>query len=241
LYSFNATRRKVEFSHAYQPIINTQQNSIFAFELLLRGPNGNAPIDVLRQLREDELEPFDHYSRSKAIERFADSLPHHRLSMNFTIDALTKNHGYYFNRLLRSLEEYKVNPNQVIIEITEGDVIHGVYGLKEAVKMIRESGAKVAIDDFGSGYAGLNALAEVNPDILKIDQYLIRDINTVGIKRTLVNAVQTVCLDMGIDLVAEGVETAKELNTLDQIGIHLVQGFYTAKPLNIEQVIEQYS
>jgi EAL domain-containing protein (putative c-di-GMP-specific phosphodiesterase class I) len=241
MYSFNASRGAVELSHAYQPIIDTHNNSVFAFEVLLRGPSGNAPIDLLRKLRDDELEPFDHFSRSKAIERFVDSLPNQRLSLNFTIDALTKNRGYYFNRLLRSLEEYKVDPSQIIIEITEGDVIHGVYGLKEAVKRIRESGAKVAIDDFGSGYAGLNALAEVNPDILKIDQYLIRDINTVGIKRTLVNAVQGVCLDMGIDLIAEGVETEQELNTLNNIGITLIQGFYTAKPLNIEQVIEQYS
>ena len=241
MYSFNASRGAVEFSHAYQPIIDTHNNSVFAFEVLLRGPSGNAPIDVLRQLRDDELEPFDHFSRSKAIERFVDSLPNQRLSFNFTIDALTKNQGYFFDRLLRSLEEYKVDPSQVIVEITEGDVIHGVYGLKAAVKMIRESGAKVAIDDFGSGYAGLNALAEVNPDILKIDQYLIRDIHNTGIKRTLVNAVQGVCLDMGIDPIAEGVETEQELNTLNNIGIHLIQGFCTAKPLTIDQVIEQYS
>lgn len=118
----------------------------------------------------------------------------------------------------------------LIIELTEADVIHGIPGLVDILREIHAAGATVALDDFGAGYAGLNSLIDVNPDIIKLDMYLIRDINRSGPRQATVRALVGLADDLGIELIAEGVETEAELKFLNQIGINLIQGYLLARP-----------
>ncbi len=91
-------------------------------------------------------------------------------------------------------------------------------------------GLNVAIDDFGAGYSGLNLLAEFPPDLVKLDIALIKAIHQNGPKQTIVKAIIQVCFDLGIDLLAEGVETVEEYRWLKNHGIEIFQGFLFAKP-----------
>jgi EAL domain-containing protein (putative c-di-GMP-specific phosphodiesterase class I) len=91
-------------------------------------------------------------------------------------------------------------------------------------------GLKVAIDDFGAGYSGLNLLAEFQPDQVKLDMKLIRSIESHGPRQAIVQAVNQICVDLGIDVIAEGVETQAEYEWLRSRRIFLFQGFLFARP-----------
>ena len=98
------------------------------------------------------------------------------------------------------------------------------------VNKYRSSGLLFAIDDFGSGYAGLNLLAEFQPNLIKLDMHLVHGIEHKGPRQAIVRGILRTCLDLGIDIIAEGVETADELDWLRSEGIDLFQGYFLAKP-----------
>lgn len=103
--------------------------------------------------------------------------------------------------------------------------------LVEVFEAYRKEGFRTAIDDFGAGYAGLNLLADFQPDILKIDMKLIRDINHNKVKQTLVRSIQQISEELGIQLIAEGIETEDEYKYLRDSGITLMQGYFFQKPM----------
>lgn len=98
------------------------------------------------------------------------------------------------------------------------------------VLVLCRSGTVIAIDDFGAGYSGLNLLADIQPDWIKLDMYLLRNIEQHGARQSIVKAICSVCLDLGIDVLAEGVETLEELRFLEKLDISLYQGYFFAKP-----------
>lgn len=94
----------------------------------------------------------------------------------------------------------------------------------------KKQGFRTAIDDFGSGHSNLNLLASFQPDILKIDMELIRDIHSSKAKQVITKGIVSVCRDLNIQIIAEGIECVEELDTLQALEIHLFQGFFFAKP-----------
>jgi EAL domain-containing protein (putative c-di-GMP-specific phosphodiesterase class I) len=94
----------------------------------------------------------------------------------------------------------------------------------------RARGLRVAIDDFGAGYSGLNLLAEFQPDAIKLDIQLVRDIESKGPRQAIVRAVIQACDDLGIEVVAEGVESEAEYRWFKRIGVRLFQGYYFCRP-----------
>lgn len=120
--------------------------------------------------------------------------------------------------------------NRVVLEITERSSIGEIQDLRRKVSELRELGFRIAVDDLGAGYAGLTSFALLEPDIVKIDMSLVRDIDKSPIKRRLVESLTRLCGDMGISVVGEGVETREEQATLLECGCDLFQGFLFAKP-----------
>jgi EAL domain-containing protein (putative c-di-GMP-specific phosphodiesterase class I) len=98
------------------------------------------------------------------------------------------------------------------------------------VNEIRARGVKVAIDDFGAGHSGLNLLANFQPDMVKLDMELVRDISRSGPRQAIVRAIIQVCFDLGIDFIAEGVECNDELRWFEDQGVTLFQGYLFARP-----------
>ena len=115
-------------------------------------------------------------------------------------------------------------------EVTEGEKVEDPDHLGSIFRVYRARGFRVAIDDFGSGYAGLGLLARFQPDTLKIDMELVRGVDSDRVRRAILAAVLSVCTELGISAVAEGVETRAELDALRALGVRLVQGYLFARP-----------
>jgi EAL domain-containing protein (putative c-di-GMP-specific phosphodiesterase class I) len=119
---------------------------------------------------------------------------------------------------------------RVILEITERASIDSLENLRPRVAEIRAAGFRIAIDDLGAGYAGLTAFAVLEPDIVKLDMTLIRGVDSSNTKQRLVGSLASVSRDLGMRVVAEGIETPRELETVLALGCDLVQGYLLARP-----------
>lgn len=118
-----------------------------------------------------------------------------------------------------------------MFEVTEAEKITDHAHLKNIFTEYKKHQFLTAIDDFGAGYSGLNLLAEWQPDIIKLDMNLIRDIDQNKTKQLIVKSILDVCQGLGIQVISEGVETKAELAVLVDFGVNLYQGYYFAKPL----------
>ena len=124
-------------------------------------------------------------------------------------------------------------PERVVIEITERTAIKDYPKFRERLRAFRERGFRFAVDDAGSGYAGLGSIANLEPDFIKLDISLINAIDTNFIKQNLVETMVKFANDHGAKVIAEGVERADEFKTVAELGVHLVQGFFLHRPANL--------
>jgi EAL domain-containing protein (putative c-di-GMP-specific phosphodiesterase class I) len=120
--------------------------------------------------------------------------------------------------------------HRVIGELTERAALDEVKGLVDAVDSLRSLGFRLAIDDLGAGYAGLSSLTMVQPEFVKLDISLVQGIDAAPLKAQVVRSMLQLCGDLGMRVVAEGVETAGERDTLLAIGADLLQGYLFARP-----------
>lgn len=128
---------------------------------------------------------------------------------------------------------WRVLPDElcdVVVEVTEHELSATDGGLKNALDALRERGARIAVDDVGSGYAGLCQLIQVRPDIVKVDRALIQGLHVDATRRSLVEALVHFAHDVGMELWAEGVEEPEDLATLAELGVDAAQGFLLGRP-----------
>ncbi len=217
---------KINF--AFQPVIDCVQKQTFFVEALVRGPNGQPADQYLSGMNKNELHDFDLHSTSDAIA-LAAQLNIHNLSINFNPRTLFES-TEITNHLEKNLEKYHFVNHQLIIEITEKDIIRNYAGAFDTLAQLRSRGIRLAIDDFGAGYAGLSLLAEYQPDIIKIDRSIISNIHYSGAKQSIVNSIFTCCENMAITVCAEGVESEEDFHCLLDIGIKKFQGFLFGMP-----------
>jgi EAL domain-containing protein (putative c-di-GMP-specific phosphodiesterase class I) len=122
------------------------------------------------------------------------------------------------------------DPSKVVLEITERTAIRDYPKFRGRLKEFRDKGYRFAVDDAGSGYAGLGSIANLEPNFIKLDISLINCIDVNFIKQSLVEGMVRFANDQNAMVIAEGVETAEEYETVKQLGVHLVQGFYLHPP-----------
>ena len=134
-----------------------------------------------------------------------------------------------YQTTLEAAQKYKFPANNIIFEFTEGEKIN-IKHFQNIIREYKKLGFKTAIDDFGAGYAGLSLLVEFQPDIVKIDMDLLRNINSDKPKQIVVNALVKMCQELNVTVLAEGVETIAERNYLFNQGINLMQGYLFARP-----------
>jgi len=173
------------------------------------------------------LRELDRSVVSCVIERLLQN-EHLRLGCNISAQSAIVDH--YWQPILMQLRDTPSVAARLVIEVTESATPPSTSAAIEFVLCLREMGCRVAIDDFGAGYSGLNLLAELQPDQIKMDMALIRGIESNGPRQAIVRAIASVCIDLGIDLMAEGVETLDEFQWLRGEGIQLFQGYLFAKP-----------
>jgi EAL domain-containing protein (putative c-di-GMP-specific phosphodiesterase class I) len=138
------------------------------------------------------------------------------------------------------LLQFNIKPQHIVFEITERNVILDMQGFLSAISHYRGQGYTIAIDDAGAGYSGLNLISDINPDYIKLDMKLIRGIHQDGLKYALVKGMAELSKISRINLIAEGIESYEELETLIGLGVQYGQGFYIQRPMeNIEAIPEE--
>jgi EAL domain-containing protein (putative c-di-GMP-specific phosphodiesterase class I) len=113
----------------------------------------------------------------------------------------------------------------IVLEVTERATLDQVPDVRRRIARLREAGYRIAIDDLGAGYSGLNSFASLEPEFVKFDMALVRDIQHSEVKQRLMRVLSSLCHDMGMKVVAEGIETTAERDTVIEMGCDLLQGF----------------
>lgn len=217
------------FSFAFQPIVDTEAGSVFAYEALVRGPHGEPAATVLQSVDAAALHGFDSDARIAAVELAADLGLSSLLSLNFLPLAL-ESVPDAIDMLLDASERSRLSARSLILEVTEGELIHDTRRFAARLNEYRSRGLRLAIDDFGAGYSGLNLLADFQPDLIKLDMNLVRAIDSHGPRQAIARAVIQACDDLGIEVIAEGVETPEEYHWFRRRGVRLYQGYLFGRP-----------
>ena len=218
-----------DFEYAYQPIVDLESRSIYAHEALVRGPQGESAFSVLSQVDDGNRYLFDQACRVKAIRGAAELGMQELLSINFLPNAVYRPEACIRSTLAAAVE-YGFRIDRIIFEVTESEQVMDRPHLVNIFREYHRFGFHTAIDDFGAGYAGLNLLAEFQPDIIKIDMDLVRGIDTNPAKQAIVDGIVAICKRLGIRVLAEGIETAAERDCLRAAGISLMQGYLFCRP-----------
>ncbi|MER1941514.1 MULTISPECIES: EAL domain-containing protein [unclassified Castellaniella] len=214
---------------AFQPIVDVRSREVFAYEALVRGLDGSGAPHILSQLNDDNRYQFDQACRVKAVRLAAQLEMSCYVSINFLPNAVYEP-AACIRATLEAAQKHQFPSHRLIFEITENERVVDKNHLKRILEEYRRRGFKTSIDDFGAGYSGLNLLAEFQPDIVKIDMELVRDIDTNRVRQAIVKGILGVCEALSIEVIAEGVETLAEYQTLRAMGIYYFQGFLFAKP-----------
>lgn len=222
-----------DFTMAFQPIVRVSTRSIYAYEALVRGRNRESAGHILSLVNEQNRYRFDQACRVKAIELAArlglTSREGQLLHINFLPGAVYRPETC-IRATLEAAQRFGLPVERIVFEVTEGERVEDVGHLKGIFAEYQRRGFRTAIDDFGAGYAGLNLLANLQPDIIKLDMALTRNIDQDRVRRAIASSVVTLCRDLDITVVAEGIETAEELDTVVGLGVDLVQGYLLARP-----------
>lgn len=220
----------VNYSFAYQPIVDVQRRAVQSFEALVRGPDNQPASWVFDQLKPSELGQFDLDARLFAVELATQLELPCRLSLNLLPQSLAQAGSAALRSTVEMAGCHGLPANQLELELSERDSILSMNHFISQIDEFRAQGVRFSIDDFGAGYSGLNLLAEFQPDQIKLDIALVRDIATHGPRQAIVRGVLRTCGDLGIDVVAEGVETLDEYQWLRDEGVGLFQGYLFARP-----------
>jgi EAL domain-containing protein (putative c-di-GMP-specific phosphodiesterase class I) len=211
---------------AFQPIVDVRQKCVFAYEALLRTDEESLrrpDIFIATAERLGKVHQLGRVVRANVAKASVDAPDDALLFVNLHGLELDDEELFAADSPLSRLAP------RVVLEITERTGLDPAAG-PSRVAMLRKLGYRIAVDDLGAGYAALGALASLEPEIVKLDMSLIRDIEKHPTKRRVVAAIATLCRELGGRVVAEGVETAAERQVVEDAGIDLIQGYLFAKP-----------
>jgi diguanylate cyclase (GGDEF)-like protein len=217
----------------FQPIIALDSRRILGYEALIRGPE-NSPLHTPDQLfsiarRTRQLAALEFACRAASCEKFVALNLNGKLFLNMTPLSFTD--SQYRDGVTRQiLQRVGLSPERVVFELTESQPLDQFDLLRAASEHFQRQGFAVALDDLGAGYAGLRVWSELCPDYVKIDRHFIYGIDKDPVKREFVRAMLDIANRMGNKVIAEGIETEAELNTLIAMGIENVQGYFLARP-----------
>ncbi|MFQ5670103.1 MAG: EAL domain-containing protein [Acidobacteriota bacterium] len=222
---------------AFQPIFTTTEQRIFGYEALMRLEDPTvAQPKILFELadRLDRVLEVERLLRNMTAERIADSPPGVRFFVNLHPRCLDD------ESMLSGDEPLARFAGRIVFEITERVSLHEVTDVRTKVARLRGLGFCIAVDDLGAGYSGFASLALLDPEIVKFDIAMIRDIHLVPRKAKMLASVIGLCRELGIRTVAEGIETEDEKRKVVQLGCDLLQGFHMARPSPDFQKEETY-
>ena len=212
---------------AYQPIISWSRRSTFAWEALVRNeePTLRSPPDL--------FEAAERLGRVRDLGRTV------RDRVAQTLDRQPMNGLLFINLHAMELDDDSLldpaaplsrHAARVVLEVTERAPLEQIPDAVARVTQLRSLGYRIAVDDLGAGYAGLTSFAHLEPEVVKVDMSLIRGLDRSPMKQKLLGSIVALCRDLGIEIIAEGVETAQERDALIAVGGDLCQGYLFARP-----------
>ncbi|MDF2654441.1 MAG: hypothetical protein K0R19_915 [Bacillota bacterium] len=233
-----------EIMTVFQPIISLRDGEVLGHEALSR-------ITCQTQIKNIEelfvlagkyncLWELEQLCRTKAFEaafRFMVPPYDKKLFINVNPNVL---HDETFQKGLTKeyLNQYQISPGNIIFEITERNIIKDLNGFIATVAHYKSQDYKIAIDDAGAGYSGLNLISDINPNYIKLDMKLIRNVNSDGLKAALVKGMVELSKISNIRLIAEGIESGEELETLIGLGVQYGQGYFIQHPDSVVKEIK---
>ena len=213
----------------FHPIVRLADEEIIGHEALTRPPGGLS-FDSVEELfafaeSTEMLQDFERLCRRTAIASAAD-LPHPGLLFLNASPGAVEDPDWAGPAMESALAGSGFKPKDVVIEITERVAITRLDTFQRALRTFKERGYQVAVDDMGAGYSSLQSLASIQPDFLKFDVSLVRDIDRSSIKRSLLDSLRQLAIKIDARVIAEGVERVEEMATLLDLGIELAQGYH---------------
>lgn len=223
-----------EFTMAFQPIVDLDRGGVYAYEALVRGTAGESAFDILSRVDETLLYRFDQACRVRAL-RLAHTLGlAGSISINFLPNAVYEPKAC-IQATLEVAGELGWPLERICFEISETEYVTDRRHLQRIVDAYKAMGFKTALDDFGTGYANLDLLLDFLPDVVKLDRQLITGVDASPRRQAIVESTAALCRRLGVDVIAEGVETLAEARWLYRSGIVRHQGYLYARPA-VEQL-----
>ena len=236
-----------KLDYAFQPIIYAQSGKLYAVEALLRNVQDIPNITTIDDLFDlvfsnDYLYEFDLLLREKAIKKFANiNIPNLKLFYNLD-NRIIYNKNYSSGNTQKILTKYNLSKDKIIFELSEKGTSIEQNALSTMLQRYKQSGYSIAIDDFGIGVSGLKLLYFSEANIIKIDRFFISNIDQDSKKKLFCSSIIDMAHIMGMQVIAEGVETQKEFYTCKDIGADFIQGFLVQKPTkNINEILPIYN
>lgn len=217
----------------YQPIVSLNDGTVYGYEALSRIDISDCSFNTEQMFRiADKLNclwELESICRRLSIKGAKSKTTDTKLFINVDPNVI---HDKKFRSGVTAsyLKKYDMNPDDIVFEITERTSIEDAKTFNKSIQHYKKQNYKIAIDDFGSEFAGSNRLCQLNPDIVKIDMAMIRDIDKDRIKRLFVRSLSIFGKNSGIKILAEGIETPEELKTLIDLEVDYGQGYYLGKP-----------
>jgi EAL domain-containing protein (putative c-di-GMP-specific phosphodiesterase class I) len=213
----------------YEAIVDINSAEVLGYEALSRGPEGtdlSNPRELFRRAEDAGLlYELDCLCRKAALER-ARQLPSGRTLFLNCLPTAIGDPNLRDEGLRKMLEVFDLRPSDLVLEISESESIDNFGVFREVADSCREVGIRIAIDDAGTGYASLEAIMEIAPDFIKTDLTLVRGIDADPPRREVVRAINALALSIGAQVIAEGIETDRELHVLRELGVRYGQGYY---------------
>ena len=231
-------RYRFEFDIAFQAIFDMGADSVWGYEALVRGPNGESAAEVIAGIPDPAIYAADQHCRETAIALAASHGLTDYLSVNFLRGSLLAPENY-IAETLACADRHGFPINRLMLEFSETEQVQDIDESRRAVNQHIARGFLTAMDDFGAGYQGLSLLCDVRPDVIKMDMSLIRNVDQDPRRAKIVAAIVQLCRDLDIKPVCEGIETQGELDCLMALGVSHFQGFLLARP-QINQLLTEH-
>lgn len=233
-----------ELKLVYQPKVDISRNRITGAEALLRWEHptmGNiSPADFIPVAEDSGLiVPIGEWVIRKAFNQLAawHAAGHRELKIAVNLSSSQLTRPGLANSVREALDESRLDPAMTELEITENIVMQNLDSAIATLEILKGMGISIAMDDFGTGYSSLSYLRRLPIDIVKIDQSFVRELPGNKEDASIAQAIIAMANSLGLDLVAEGVETIKQLNFFRQQEVMVIQGYLFSKPVAADELL----
>ncbi len=236
-----------KLDYAFQPIIHSFTGKIYGVEALIRNVQNISGLNAIDDLfnmafNDDYLYELDLHLREKAIKKFS-HIKIDDLKLFYNLDnRIIYNKNLSSGNTSKILKKYQLNKNVICFELSEKGTSIEQNALSTMLQRYKQNGYSIAIDDFGIGVSGLKLLYFSEANIIKLDRFFISNIDQDSKKKLFCSSIIEMAHVMGMQVIAEGVETVKEFYTCKDIGADFIQGYLVQKPTTeIEQIKPVYN